>query len=162
MFKTSIIYFRVCISIYFRALNWLYRVSLNSHYRLWGLVVGIKTVRFSIGTHVRKRTVSPLQPKHLHITCWTLPLLLLALRCYSGSTDEIGSMWRPGTSTHTRYFHTMFPYTWSQIPYSPTSVATITSSSRSSSESTGISKTKIFMWPHRKWSSGVRSGECAG
>ena len=48
--------------------NILYRVSLNSHYKLWGLVMGTKTVKFCIGTHVRKRTSSPLQSKYpLHM-----------------------------------------------------------------------------------------------
>ena len=34
-----------------------YRVCQNSPYRLWGLVVENKTIKFSMGTRVRKRTV---------------------------------------------------------------------------------------------------------
>ena len=65
----------------------LYRAYLNPHYRLSSSVVGNKTVKFFIGTHVRKYSASPLQTKYHHITCWTLPLLLITVRCFSsGST----------------------------------------------------------------------------
>ena len=100
----------------------IYRVSLNSHYRL---VVGTK-VRFSILTHVWKCTVSLLQPKHPHITSWTLPLLLLTLRCFSSESTNKDTMWRPATSMHTRYLRTMSWYTRSSIPLRPTSFAVIT------------------------------------
>ena len=86
--------------------NCVYRVSLNSLYRLSGLVVGSSMVKLSIGTHVRKHIVSPLQTKYHHITCWTLPLLLLTVRCFSsGSTYNKGSMWRTATSTNTFVHH---------------------------------------------------------
>ena len=65
----------------------IYRVSLNSQYRFWGLVVGTTIVNLYIGTHVRKHTASSPQTKYHNITCWTLPLLLLTVRCFSsGST----------------------------------------------------------------------------
>ena len=69
-----------------------YRMCLNSNYKLWGLVMGIKTVRFSIGIHVQNHIASPLQRKYHHITCWTLPLLLLTVRCCfsSGTTYKKG------------------------------------------------------------------------
>ena len=38
--------------------------EFNTHYKLWGLVVETKMVRFCIGTHVQKFTVFPLKPKH--------------------------------------------------------------------------------------------------
>ena len=38
----------------------------NSPYRLWGLVVETKTIKFIIGTRVRKRTVFPLYAKSPH------------------------------------------------------------------------------------------------
>ena len=41
---------------------------------------------FFIGNHLRKHTVSLLQTKYHQITCWTLPLLLLILRCFSSGT----------------------------------------------------------------------------
>ena len=79
-------------------------MCLNSHYRLWGLVGGIKTVNFFIGTYVWKLTASLLPTKYHHITCWTHPLLLLTARGFSsGSIYKKSSMWRPATSTHTRY-----------------------------------------------------------
>ena len=55
--------------------------SLNSHYRQVQILRtcrGIKTDKFSIGTHVRKRTVFPLHAKY-HNTRWSLWLLLLVV-----------------------------------------------------------------------------------
>ena len=60
----------------------MYRMCLNSHYRLWESIVGTKTVKFCIGTHVRKHTASPLQTKYRQITYWTRLLLLLTVRCF--------------------------------------------------------------------------------
>ena len=45
---------------------YIYRVCQNSPYRLWGLVVETKTIKFSIGTRVRNRTVFPLHAKSPH------------------------------------------------------------------------------------------------
>ena len=77
------------------------QVCLNSIYRLWGLVMETKKVKFCIGTHVLKNTTSSLQTNYHNITCWTFPHLLLTVRCFpSGSTYKKASMWRPATSTH--------------------------------------------------------------
>ena len=51
----------------------LYRMCQNSPYRLWGLVVETKTIKFSIGTCVMKRTVFPLHAKSPH-TLFSAPL----------------------------------------------------------------------------------------
>ena len=48
------------------------------HYRLWGLVVEIKTSKFSIGTRVRKRTVFPLHAKSPH-TLFSAPFTGIVL-----------------------------------------------------------------------------------
>ena len=101
-----------------------YRVLLNSHYRLCGLVMGTKTVKVCMGTHVRKHNASPLQTEYYRIICWSLPLLLLTVHCFSsGFTYKKGLIWRPTTSTHKRYLSTMFLYTRSPIPGSPTFIA---------------------------------------
>ena len=65
----------------------IYRMHLNSHYRLWGRVVGTKKVTFCIGTHVQKHTASLLQIKYHHATCWTPPLLLLTVHCFSSGSN---------------------------------------------------------------------------
>ena len=44
-------------------------MCLNSHYRLWWLIVGTKTVKFYKGTCVQKHIASPPQTKYHHITC---------------------------------------------------------------------------------------------
>ena len=101
----------------------IYRVSLNSHYRLWRLVVGTKMVNFCIRTHVWKHTASPLQTKYHHMT-WTLPLLLLIVHFFSSvSTYKMGSMWHPAISAHTQCLCTTFWYTRSPILGNPTSSA---------------------------------------
>ena len=46
------------------------------------------------------------------MTCWTLPLLLFILCCFSSeSTYKKNSMWRPPTSKHTRYLSTILWHT---------------------------------------------------
>ena len=55
----------------------VYRGCQNSPYRLWGLVVETKTINFSIGTRVRKRTVFPLHAKSPH-TLFLAPLTGIA------------------------------------------------------------------------------------
>ena len=75
--------------------------GLISHCRLWGLVAETKTAKFCVATHVRKHTASPLQTKYHHLTCLTLPLLLLTVSCFSSvATYKKGSIWRPATSKH--------------------------------------------------------------
>ena len=74
--------------------------------------MGTKTVRFCIGPYVRKRAVSPLQQMHLHITCWSLPLLLLTVvvvlvgpltrrvRCDDQRHQHIHGTYVPCSRTH--------------------------------------------------------------
>ena len=78
--KMMYIYVCVCLCIYIL-------------FRLWGLLEGAKLVKFCIGTHVRKHTASPVQTKYNHITCCSLPHLLLTVRCFSsGSTYKKTSL----------------------------------------------------------------------
>ena len=56
----------------------LYRVCQNSPYRLWGLVVETKTIKFIIGTRVRKRTAFPIHAKSPH-TLFSAPLTGIVL-----------------------------------------------------------------------------------
>ena len=47
----------------------LYRVCVNTHYKLCELLMVTKMVKFRIGTHIRKHTASPLQTKYHRIIC---------------------------------------------------------------------------------------------
>ena len=80
-------------TIYFlpklKLLKYTITECLNSHYTLCGLVVWTNTVKFCKRTHVRKHSAFPLQTKYHHLTCWTLTLQLLTVRCFScGSTHS--------------------------------------------------------------------------
>ena len=99
--------------------------SCTTVYRLWEKIQlrivrawsGAKMVKFCIGKYFRKHTASPLQTKHRHVL--SSPTSATYLRClFSGSTYKKGSIWRPATSTHTRYILTMSWYTRSSIAVS--------------------------------------------
>ena len=75
---------------------------INSHYRLRGLVVGIRKVAFCVGIHVRKHTASPYKlnvtTAHVELSYfWCLLYVVFLL----GPHNKKGSMWWPVTSTYT-------------------------------------------------------------
>ena len=102
----------------------------------------------------------------MNVKLWERRNIILFLCIYISTSPNYNSssIWRPSALMQSCQRRTKFCHTWNYNPGVALmmSLAARIHASSSSAVSTGVSSTRLFAWPHKKKSSGVRSGERAG